>query len=103
MESPKYAVTRQFYWVDGLPIVEVAVGGLEYANPNALTKKYEGEFEEFSDPREAVEVAIEICKKWRADGVRQAKVAIGATHGMTLYFEPVTFKKARQLARKLYS
>jgi len=68
-----YAVTRQSYWPEGQLAVEVAGGGLDYCNPDALVGKYPGEFEEFLDPREAVKTAIEICREWRADlkGKRQ--------------------------------
>jgi len=37
-----YAVTRQHY-ISNDYVVEVAIGGLEYANPDALVPKYPGE------------------------------------------------------------
>ena len=67
--------------------------GLDYCNPDALCKKYEGEFETFTDPREAVRTAIAICKAWRRDGKRSARVAVGATSGYTMPFEPTTFNQ----------
>lgn len=85
-------ITRQSYWPEGTKVVEIALGGRDYSNPDALCKKYEGEFEEFDDPREAARVAIGICKAWRRDGAKSAKVAVGFTAGFTMPFEPSTFK-----------
>jgi hypothetical protein len=99
-----YAVTRQSYWPDGQLAVEVAGGGLDYCNPDALVAKYPGEFEEFLDPRKAVKTAIEICRKWRADlkGTRQGwpTVRVGYTGGFTIPFEEGTFAHARAWAEK---
>jgi len=97
-----YGVTRQHYWADGQYVVEVAYGGLEYANPDALVPKYEGEMKEYRDPRKAVEVAIAICKAWRKDGCRKAKVAVGSTSGYTMPFEGGTFSQARKWAEEEY-
>ena len=90
--TEKWAVTRQCYWPDGRNIVEVAYGGIDYTNPGALSRKYRGEFEEFTNPREAAATAIAICKAWRADGCTDAKVAHGGTGGMTMPFDACTFK-----------
>ena len=42
-----YTVTRQCQWPDGDNVVEVSVGGIDYCNPDALSPKYAGEFEEY--------------------------------------------------------
>lgn len=99
-----YFVSRQRYWPAGTPVVEVAMGGLDYANPDMLCETYRhlGEGKEYTDPREAVEAAIMVCKAWRKDGGRSAKVAYGSTGGFTLPFEPSTFRQAREWADKLY-
>lgn len=86
-----YTVTWQRQCLEGAPVVEVSVGGSDYTNPDALVQKYRDEFETFADPREAVATAIQICRAWRRDGERRAKVAHGATGGMTLPFDPCTF------------
>jgi hypothetical protein len=96
-----YAVTRQHY-ISNDYVVEVAIGGLEYANPDALVPKYPGEAEEYKDPRKAVEVAIRICKQWRKDGCN-AKLAIGFTRGYTIPCEYVSFKQARKWAKQEYN
>jgi hypothetical protein len=99
-----YAVTRQSYWPDGQLAVEVAGGGIDYCNPDALAAKYPGEFKEFRDPREAVKTAVDICRKGRADlkGKRQAwpTVRVGYTGGFTIAFEERTFVHARVWAEK---
>jgi hypothetical protein len=95
-----YTVTRQVQWPDGNAVVEISSGGLDYANPDALSAKYPGEFETYDDPVDAVEAAIEICRAWRKDGKKSAMVGYGATGGMTMPFDPCTFKEAREWARK---
>jgi hypothetical protein len=95
-----YTVTRQIQWPEGRPVVEISRGGIDYTNPDALAAKYSGEFETFADPREAVEVAIDICRKWRKDGIKGARIARGATGGMTMPFDPCTFPEAIAWAEK---
>ena len=61
----KLVVTRQLQWPEGKRVVEVSVGGMDYVNPDALVAKYQGELEEYDDPIEAVEAAIDVCRRWR--------------------------------------
>jgi len=83
-----WTVTRQRQWPDGDTVVEISSGGLDYTNPDALAAKYPGEFEEFGDPREAVEAAIGIAEAWKADAPDEdIQVATGATGGYTMPFE----------------
>ena len=96
-----YTVTRQIQWPTGEHMVEVNVGGLDYCNPDALVERYPGEFQSFMNPVEAVETAIEICRAWRKDGEKQAKVGVGATGGATCPFESSSFKDARRWARDI--
>lgn len=98
-----YTVTRQLQWPEGTPMVEVSVGGIDYCNPDALVARYGGEFEEFPNPIEAVETAIDICRSWRKDGEKEAQIGIGATLGMTMPFEECSFKSAREWAKKKYA
>jgi len=104
IKGTKFVVTRQSYWPDGDNVVEIAEGGIDYCNPDALTAKYSGEFEEFFDPREAVEIAINILKECRKDSgkSRSIRLAIGNTHGMTLPFEHCTIKDARKVAQHIF-
>jgi hypothetical protein len=97
-----YTVTRQLQWPEGTAVVEISSGGIDYTNPDALVAKYPGEFDEFENPVEAVETAITICKSWRNDGTRKAKVGIGATGGMTMPFDTGTFRDARKWAKATY-
>jgi len=95
-----YFVSRQLYWPDGEAIVEVAIGGADYCNPDMLVPKFAGEGQEYETAIEAVEVAIGICQGWRDSGKKEAKIAVGNTGGFTLPFEPTTFADARKWARK---
>jgi hypothetical protein len=104
-----FVVTRQKpYYQGGQLIVEVASGGMDYAGSDALTKKYDGEFREFADPREAVETAVEIVKQWRKDSglpanSRKILIGTGSTGGGMCEIEGESFKAAREWARKLYA
>lgn len=98
-----YTVTRQRQWPDGINMVEVSRGGIDYTNPDALCAKYPGEFQEYSNPVEAIETAIEIVRAWRKDIPGQRiSLGIGATLGMTLPFEPITFAQAKQWAKRTW-
>ena len=97
-----YTVTRQCQWPDGDNVVEVSTGGIDYCNPDALCAKYAGEFEEYQDPREAVEVAINIVKAWRKDSKEHISIGVGSTLGMTMPFSPDTFKGARAWAKEVW-
>jgi hypothetical protein len=98
----KWTVTRQCQWPTGDNVVEISAGGIDYTNPDALVQKYPGEFEEFTDPREAAKTAIEICRAWRRDGEKKACVGIGATGGMTMPFECSNFKAVRAWSEQEY-
>ncbi len=98
-----FTVTRQRQWPDGTEIVEVSCGGLDYTNPDALGKKYAGEFEEFASPIDAVETAISIARAWRKDARKRIPVGVGSTHGMTMPFDSGTFRDARLWAKEVYA
>ena len=103
-----FTVSRQARWIDGLSIVEITQGGIDYMNPDALVQKYQGEFQEFTDPVEAVEVAFDIARQWQADVKKLPKkerypiyVAMGCTHGYTMTLDEVRLsKKAEKAFRK---
>lgn len=97
-----YTITRQLQWPDGDKIVEISEGGIDYTNPDALAQKYPNEFEEFEDPREAVTAAIEICQAWRKDGETNASIGIGATGGMTMPFDEISFEDAKNWADEIW-
>ena len=83
-------------------MVEVSAGSFDYTNPDALVATFAnlGEGETFLSPVAAVEAAIAICRAWRNDGAPTAKVAYGATGGMTMPFDPCTYEEARKWAAK---
>lgn len=89
---------------DGTKVVEVACGGCDFANPGMYVPKYRnlGEGEEFTDPREAANAAIEVLRAWRKDGEKRARVAYGATGGFTMPFEPSTIKEVQKWAEGAY-
>jgi len=83
-------VSRQVYWgvdEEDSRCVEIAFGGRDYSNADMLDPKYKGEGQEYSDPREAVTVAIEIEKLWRKDDPKASiHIDYGATGGSTMPF-----------------
>lgn len=93
-----YTVTRQIQFPEGAKVVEVSQGGLDYANPDMLQPGYSKEGETFHSPVEAAMAAIEICRAWRKDGHKEAKVGYGATLGFTMPFSPCTFQELREWA-----
>lgn len=95
-----YVVTRQLQWPEGDPVVEVSEGGIDYINPDALVPIYDGEFKEYSNPVEAVETAIDICKEWRKDGWSDAQIGIRVTRDFTMPFEACPFDYARAWSEK---
>jgi hypothetical protein len=101
MNTNTYFVSRQIYWPEGEHIVEVAVGGLDYANPDMLVHKYEGEAVEYADARAAAESAISIRDAWRKDEPNtEIDVAHGCTGGMTMPFEACTAEELTAWAEK---
>jgi hypothetical protein len=100
----KLYVSRQVYWgVDDPNTVEIAQGGLDYANPDMLVSKYPGEGQEYTNPIEAVEAAIEIAKAWKRDCPKlKISIASGYTGGCTMPFEASTRRELRVWAKKLY-
>ena len=99
----KYFVSRQKYWPTGELVVEVAVGGLNYANPDMLVPEFPGEGEEYRDPREAVTAAIKIADAWKAAyGGTDIEVRTGFTHGFTAPFESGSYDEARAWAQRQY-
>lgn len=103
-----HTVTRQHQWPDGNFVVEISGGGIDYCNPDALCRKYPGEFEQFADPRDAVEAAIAIATAWKRDcPSRDISIGMGSTGGWTMPFdgEPLTertFASLRDHAQSLY-
>lgn len=108
-----YTVTRQQQWPDGDLVVEISARGIDYTNPDALTAKYSGEFTEYQDAREAVNVAIEIAETWQSDilaagRIEAVSLGFGATGGYTMPFDtlpltPAVKRYLRNVARVRYN
>jgi len=101
--STPFFVSRQCYWPTGDLIVEIAMGGMDYANPDMLCSKFPGEAEEYADPREAAKAAIEVARLWKeAEPDKEISVASGYTGGCTLPFEPSSCQEITDWAEELY-
>jgi len=94
----KWYVSRQSYWgVDDPLVVEIAYGGLDYANPDMLSDpdriyRYLGCDQEYSNPFEAIRAAFKIRKRWESFWKEEMhyacpRIEIGGTGGNTLPFE----------------
>jgi len=96
-------VSRQSYWgVDEKDqnVVEIAYGGIDYANPDMLKSRYCQEGMVYDDPREALEAAIEIARQWKQDFPKlKIGIAQGYTGGNTLPFEKSSIKDLRKWAK----
>lgn len=101
-----YFVSRQCYWgvdPDDQNVVEIASGGLDYANPDMLVAKYAGEGSEYANPVEALEAALEIAKQWKQDKPElKINIAHGFTGGYTMPFEPDSEEQLKEWAQKAY-
>jgi hypothetical protein len=101
----KYFVSRQCYWPEGDLMVEIAVGGLDYANPDQMVDRFSslGEGCEFDDPREAVESAVDVLNAWRKlSPSEEINIGYGFTGGNTLPFEPSTIEECQAWAEERY-
>lgn len=88
MNTAEFTVTRQNRWIDGVRVVEISQGGSDYTNADALSKKYDGEFETFTGMLPAVKKGIEIAQQWQKDQPEEKIfVGIGCTHGMSMPFD----------------
>lgn len=91
----KWFVSRQHYWgvEEGEDlVVEIAYGGVDYANPDMLSDPgnvyYKlGSGQEYTDPREALAAALAVREEWRKrmpeDTIR---IETGCTSGNTIPF-----------------
>ena len=103
--SSKWFVSRQSYCgVEDPNVVEIAGGGLDYSNPDMLVEKYPGEGKEYTDPREAVKVALTIATAWKKDEPDiTIGVAYGYTAGYTMPFMPGSEKELKDWAEETYT
>ncbi len=100
-----WVVTRQRQYPDGDLCVEITYGGFDYTNPGELVTKYDGEGEEYADPREAVEVGIRIALAWQEETRKEVFIGKGFTGGDTLAMNlysltPYTFREFREWAEE---
>lgn len=85
-------------------MVEISESRVDNCNPDALCGKYEGEFQEFVDPVEAVDIAISISKSWKNDEPEEdIFIGYGCTFGYAMPFEPDQIKQIKQWAEKEYT
>lgn len=104
--NKKYYVSRQCYWPDGNNVVEIAMGGSDYANPDQLVDRFSklGEGHEFEDPREAVSSAINVLEAWRKlCPDKEIEIAYGYTGGNTMPFDPSPIEEIETWADKQYA
>jgi hypothetical protein len=85
----KYYVSRQKYWgvdEEDQYCVEIAVGGIDYANPDMLCMIF-SEQGEYDDPLEAAKAAISVRDQWKKAAPKlNIRIDYGQTDGNTLPF-----------------
>jgi len=62
-----YFVSRQFYYYQQINVVEIAYPSIDSSGPDMLIEKYKGEGEEYKNPIEALDVALNIASAWQED------------------------------------
>lgn len=101
-------LSRQHYWPDGDLAVEIAKGGLDYANPDMLGTIFPelGEGVEYTDPREALKAALAVRDAWNVCLEKdreedRCRVEHGYTGGYTMPFSSYpTDKELQEWAEK---
>ena len=86
-----YFVSRQHYYYQDEYFVEIAYPSIDYSSPDMLICKYSGEGESYTDPREAVQVAIKIRDQWKEDlkgedKDREISISYGSFKGIEGFF-----------------
>ncbi len=99
-----YFISRQCYWPDGDLVVEIACGGTNYAGPDMFVERFRnlGEGQEFTDPREAVNCALNVANAWRQITTESVGVAYGHNLGFSMPFEPSTDEELIAWAEEKY-
>ena len=98
-----YTVTRQIQWDSGTHIVEISEGTPDYANPDMLVPKFDGEGETFTDPIEALVAAFRIRDAWQAQTKETVEIGHGATWGMSMPFSGSNDEALREWAQETYT
>lgn len=62
-----YFVSRQLYYYQNINVVEIAYPSIDSSGPDMLIEKYKGEGEEYKNPIEALDVALNIASAWQED------------------------------------
>jgi hypothetical protein len=102
MKNKMWFVSRQHYYYQDILVVEIAYPSIDYSSPDMLIPKYKGEGESYSNPIEALNVAISILEAWQADNPEEE---IGITYGSFNGFEGKTYdnlEELKQLIQKEY-
>ena len=102
-----FFVSRQLYWgveSEDSHVVEIATSGIDSSNPDMLVAKYPGEGMDYTNPIEAVEVAIAIAEAWQKDKPNVTiNIALGNTHGCTMPFESIDVEELKSWAQTVYN
>ena len=97
-KAKKWFVSRQSYWgVDDPLVVEIAEGGLDYANPDMLSDPHRiysrlGCDSEYGDSREALRVALAVRRTWEKENWNnmhyvKPRIELACTYGNTIPYE----------------
>ena len=101
-----FFVSRQRDNVDGRLYVEIACGGSKKAGADTLATRYDGEGKNLVSPKDAVNVAERIHKKWDNDYPDERKnlriVGLSNTNGSICFdFSSADMGKAQVWADKM--
>lgn len=101
---PKYFVSRQHYYYSQEYMVEIAIGGCDYAGADMLVDAYEneGEGQEYTDPREAADAAHRVLLVWALNSQDDPHITVVNTMGMGLEGESMSWEAVYQWANQTY-
>lgn len=97
-----YFVSRQITFPDGQRVVEISCDGPDRSGPDMLVAQYPGEGESYSDPREAVNAALDIKRQWQSDTDRVVFIDYGHNADMISLTDDVSPEDLRTWAEKEY-
>ncbi len=98
-------ITRQRDFLDGCLYVELCVTGRKNAGPDILTPRFPKEDKTYSDPRDCINIAVEIYKQWDKEyGDEQKKLRIIGTQGTLVFdFSTKGITAARAWADRMFA
>lgn len=99
-----YHISRQRYRSDNCLYLEVACGGKKNSGKDFLNPRYEGEGKTLTDPRDAINIAEKMHRRWHMDYSDENKrlIIVGLDKPLTFEFTTAGIAAAKNWASKIF-